>query len=66
MSKLKTNSSAKKRFKITASGKITYKKIGKRHGMVKRSNSQIRDLRKSGIVSDADKKNVLRHLLPYG
>jgi large subunit ribosomal protein L35 len=65
MTKLKTNSSAKKRFKVTAKKKVVYKKIGKRHGMVKRSNSQIRDLRKSAILSEADTKNVLKHLMPY-
>ncbi len=65
MSKLKTNSSAKKRFKVTAKKKVVYKKIGKRHGMVKRSNSQIRDLRKASIISEADTKNILKHLMPY-
>jgi large subunit ribosomal protein L35 len=65
MTKLKTHSSAKKRFKVTAKRKVVYKKIGKRHGMTKRSNSQVRDLRKSSIISDADRKNVLKHLLPY-
>jgi large subunit ribosomal protein L35 len=65
MTKLKTNSSAKKRFKVSANKKVIYKKIGKRHGMVKRSNSQIRNLRKSGVISDADTKNVLKYLMPY-
>ena len=65
MTKLKTNSSAKKRFKVTAKKKVVYKKIGKRHGMVKRSNSQIRDLRKSSTISDADSKKILKHLMPY-
>ncbi len=65
MTKLKTNSSAKKRFKVSAKKKVVYKKIGKRHGMVKRSNSQIRNLRKSSTISEADSKNILRHLMPY-
>jgi len=65
MTKLKTNSSAKKRFKVSASKKVVYKKIGKRHGMTKRSNAQIRDLRKSSTVSEADSKNILKHLMPY-
>lgn len=65
MSKLKTHSSAKKRFKVTANKKVVHKKIGKRHGMTKRSNSQIRNLRKSGIISEADTKNILKHLMPY-
>ena len=42
MPKLKTKSSAKKRFKITAKGKVKSAQAGKRHGMIKRTNSQIR------------------------
>lgn len=65
MTKLKTNSSAKKRFKISANKKVLHKKVGKRHGMTKRSNSQIRDLRKSGVMNEAETKNILKHLMPY-
>ena len=42
MPKLKTKSSAKKRFKISAKGKVITPQAGKRHGMIKRTNSQIR------------------------
>ena len=42
MPKMKTKSGAKKRFKITATGKVMYTQSGKRHGMIKRSNKQIR------------------------
>ena len=66
MSKLKTNSSAKKRFKLTASGKVKHKQAGKRHGMTKRSNSQIRDLRKGRVLSDADTPRVTKHFMPNG
>ena len=38
MPKLKTKSSAKKRFKITARGKVVMGQSGKRHGMIKRTN----------------------------
>lgn len=65
MTKLKTNSSAKKRFKISASKKVIHKKAGKKHGMTKRSNSQIREGRKNSILSASDTKNVLKHLMPY-
>ena len=37
MPKLKTKSGAKKRFKITATGKVKYQQTGKRHGMIKRT-----------------------------
>jgi large subunit ribosomal protein L35 len=65
MPKLKTNSSAKKRFKITASKKVSHKQAGKRHGMVKKSKNQISKLRKSAILSDANAKGVLKYLMPY-
>ncbi len=44
MPKLKTKSGAKKRFRFTASGKVKAGQAGKRHGMIKRSNEQIREL----------------------
>jgi len=45
MPKMKTKSGAKKRFKVTAKGKIKAGQAGKRHGMIKRSNKFIRDAR---------------------
>ena len=42
MPKLKTKSSAKKRFKVSARGKVITAQAGKRHCMIKRTNSQIR------------------------
>ena len=65
MTKLKTNSSAKKRFKVTASGKIKFKQAGKRHGMVKKSQSQIRKLRKGAILNSAETSNLLKGYMPY-
>ena len=40
MPKLKKKALQKKRFKFTASGKIKMPQAGKRHGMIKRTNSQ--------------------------
>ena len=37
---MKTKSGAKKRFKLTASGKVKAGQAGKRHGMIKRSTSK--------------------------
>lgn len=65
MPKLKTNSSAKKRLKVTASGKISFKQTGKRHNLDKKSKKNIRKLRKDAILSDGHAKSVLRHKLPY-
>ncbi len=66
MPKLKTNSSAKKRFKITGGGKVSHKQAGKRHGMTKKSKVQISKLRKSALMSDANGKGIIKFLMPYG
>ena len=66
MPKLKTNSSAKKRLKITKSGKVKFKQTGKRHNLSKKSQTRIRNLRKGAIASEADTPKILRHLLPNG
>ena len=58
MPKLKTKSSAKKRFKISATGKVMTAQAGKRHGMIKRTNSQIRKLRGTTTMSKQDGKIV--------
>ena len=45
MSKMKTKSGAKKRFKITAKGKIKTHQVGKRHRLINNSPARTRDLR---------------------
>ena len=62
MPKLKTKSSAKKRFKLTASGKVKMSQAGKRHGMIKRTNSQIRKQRGTTIMSKQDSKIVKSYM----
>ena len=64
MPKLKTKSSAKKRFKITARGKVVMPQAGKRHGMIKRSNTQIRKQRGTTIMSKQDEK-IAKSYMPY-
>jgi len=44
MPKVKTNSSAKKRFKVTGTGKITFQKAFKRHILTKKSKKHMRKL----------------------
>lgn len=65
MPKLKTKSGAKKRFSFTATGKIKRTQSGKQHGMIKRSNKQIRNKRGTVIMDPADAKVVKKHFLPY-
>ena len=62
--KIKTKSSAKKRFKLTASGKIKKKNAYLRHMLSSKSKRQKRNLRKTGFISAADTKNV-KKMLPY-
>ena len=64
MSKLKTKSSAKKRFKITAKGKVKMPQAGKRHGMNKRTNSQIRKQRGTTVMSKQDAR-IVKSYMPY-
>lgn len=62
MPKVKTNSSAKKRFKITGTGKITHQKAFKRHILTKKSTKRKRNMRKMGEVSKANLDFVKRLL----
>ncbi|TNF65156.1 MAG: 50S ribosomal protein L35 [Rhodobacteraceae bacterium] len=64
MPKMKTKSSAKKRFKITATGKVMSAQAGKRHGMIKRSNKFIRDARGTTTLSAPDAK-IVKGYMPY-
>ena len=64
MSKMKTKSGAKKRFKLTATGKIKAGQAGKRHGMIKRTTKFIRDVTGTMILSDADAK-IVKKYMPY-
>ncbi len=65
MPKIKTNSSAKKRFKVTASGKVKFKQAGKRHNLGRKSQKRIRNLRKGAIMEDSFAANVLKFQMPY-
>jgi large subunit ribosomal protein L35 len=64
MPKLKTKSGAKKRFKITGTGKVMFTQAGKRHGMIKRTKKFIRQARGMDILSDQDAK-IVKKYMPY-
>ncbi len=64
MPKMKTKSSAKKRFKVTATGKVMAGQAGKRHGMIKRSNKFIRNARGTNTLSEPDAK-IVKGFMPY-
>lgn len=65
MPKMKTKSSAKKRFKLTASGKVRASQSRKQHGMIKRTNKQIRNLRGTTVLAECDAR-IVRKFLPNG
>ena len=62
MPKVKTNSSAKKRFKVTGTGQITFQKAFKRHILTKKSKKRKRNMNKKGVVSSANADFVKRLL----
>ena len=66
MPKLKTKSGAKKRFKVTASGKVKSAMAGKRHGMIKRTNKQIAQHRGTRVLFKTDGDNLQKYWLPNG
>ncbi len=64
MPKMKTKSSAKKRFKVSATGKVMAAQAGKRHGMIKRTRKLIRDARGTTTLSAPDAK-IVKSYMPY-
>jgi large subunit ribosomal protein L35 len=65
MPKLKTKSGAKKRFRITATGKIKAGVAGKRHRLISHSAKYIRQNRGTKVMSEGDSK-IIAGYLPYG
>ena len=64
MPKLKTKSSAKKRFKISAKCKVIIAQAGISHGMINRTNSPISKLRGTTTMSKQDGK-IVKSYMPY-
>ena len=58
MPKMKTKSGAKKRFKLTGSGKIKRKHAFKSHILTKKETKQKRNLTKTTLVHKSDEKNI--------
>ena len=65
MPKLKTKSGAKKRFKLTATGKLKAGVAGKRHRLISHNSKYIRQNRGTKVMSEADAK-IIKTYLPYG
>ncbi|AHM58555.1 50S ribosomal protein L35 [Flammeovirgaceae bacterium 311] len=62
MPKVRTNSGAKKRFKLTGTGKVKRKHAFKNHILTKKSTKRKRGLVKTGLVHETD-MNRVRDLL---
>ena len=62
MPKMKTKSSAKKRFKLTGTGKIKRKHDFKSHILTKKETKQKRNLTQTGLVHESDVKNIKQQL----
>ena len=64
MPKMKSNSGAKKRFKVTGTGKVVRRKAYASHLLTSKSRKRKRNLRKSTILDSANKRGISR-MLPY-
>lgn len=62
--KVKTHKGAKKRFKISATGKLIFKKQGMRHIATGMSRKRKRQLKETGVISGKLAANV-REIMPY-
>ncbi|WP_196259828.1 50S ribosomal protein L35 [Pelagibacterium limicola] len=64
MPKMKTKSGAKKRFKVTATGKVLVGAAGKRHRLISHNAKYIRSNRGTSVLSDQDAK-IVKKYMPY-
>ncbi|MCD7875362.1 MAG: 50S ribosomal protein L35 [Cloacibacillus porcorum] len=64
MPKMKTHSATKKRFKITGSGKVSFKKSGRGHLLSSKNSKRLRTLMKKGILPTGVEAHV-KKMLPY-
>ena len=65
MPKMKTKSSAKKRFRLPAKGKVRFNSAGLSHMLRRRSQKMKRTNRGTQIMADSDAKVVKKYFLPY-
>jgi large subunit ribosomal protein L35 len=63
MPKMKSHRSARKTFRVTGTGKIKRHKMNRRHILTSKATKRKRHLRRSGLVSAVDEKNIKRLLV---
>ncbi len=64
MPKMKTHSATKKRFKISGTGKVTFKKSGRSHLLSSKNSTRLRSLRRKGILPAAVEAHI-KKVMPY-
>lgn len=62
MPKMKTHRGAAKRFTVSASGKVKYRRMNRNHILTKKSSKRKRHLRKDGYMVTTDGANIKRLL----
>ena len=65
MPKMKTKSGAKKRFSVTAKGKVKFKQACKSHLLTNKSRKMKRQAKGTEVLNNSDAEVVLRNYLPY-
>ena len=66
MPKLKTNKAAKKRYRVTATGKIKRTTANRRHLLANKTKRQKLSSRRPSAYADKTCENTIKKLLPYG
>ncbi|MEG1602771.1 MAG: 50S ribosomal protein L35 [Cloacibacillus sp.] len=64
MPKMKTHSATKKRFTVTGSGKVSFKKSGRGHLLISKNAKRLRALKKKGILPTGIEAHI-KKMLPY-
>ncbi|MCH3907054.1 MAG: 50S ribosomal protein L35 [Sphaerochaeta sp.] len=65
MPKMKTRKSVAKRFRITGTGKVRYKKANLRHILTKKSRKRKSDLRKQGYLTAKPMIKSVKTMMPW-
>ncbi|MEG1641734.1 MAG: 50S ribosomal protein L35 [Synergistaceae bacterium] len=64
MPKMKSHSATKKRFKLTGTGKVSFKKSGRGHLLSSKNSKRLRSLRRKGILPLSVQAHI-KKVLPY-
>ncbi len=65
MPKMKTKSGAKKRFKVSAKGKVKFKQAHARHRLISKPKKMKRKAKGTAVMFHSDGVKVLNYYMPY-